>query len=175
MKKLLYILPVFLLTSCFFTVGDLPPDFCDISQSHVQLDGSEESVRCGDASIAYTYNERTQLYKLRLNTSNMVPYDNGSRQDTDLVLTLTSYDPITAGDYLNDASKGWQFSFSWYDYYISQVEASVVKLSIASDSTVSATIRFSALLDQINYSEKRNFEYLFRNLELPSTATPSFE
>mgnify|MGYP006403743419 CR=1 FL=1 len=171
MKNILYIVPVFFLSSCFFTVGEMPPDFCDISQSYAQINGSEEGTRCGDATIEYTFNSQTQLYELILTTKNMVPSDNGSRQETDMTLTLSDSKPITAGDYLNDPSKGWRFRFQWYDYFISNVETDVVSLSISGDSTISALVMFSALLDQQDFSKNSDFEYVFRNLKLPSEIT----
>jgi hypothetical protein len=171
MKNILYIIPVFFLSSCFFTVGDLPPDFCDISQSYAQINGSEEGTRCGDATIEYKFNNSTQNYQLELSTRNMVPSDNGSSQPVDLVLTLTDNVPIFGGNYMNNPTRGYKYSFKWYDYYISNVETDVVSLNISSDSTVSALVIFTATLDQIDYSENARFEYVFRNIKLPSEMT----
>lgn len=171
MKKIVYILPAFLLTSCFFTVGDLPPDFCDISQSYAQIDNSEEGKRCGDASIAYHFNNSTQNYQLILKSNSMVPSDNGSNQAVDMTLTLTDSKPITAGDYLNDPSKGWRYSFQWSDFYITDVQTNIVVLNINSDSTISVLVTFSAQLDQQDYSKNSDFEYVFRNVKLPSELT----
>tara|TARA_R100000152_G_C6745609_1_gene169229 strand:+ start:685 stop:1212 length:528 start_codon:yes stop_codon:yes gene_type:complete len=173
MKKLLYIIPAFLLSSCFFTVGDLPPDFCDISQSYAQINSSEEGIRCGDATVEYTFNNQTQLYKLILRTSDMVPSNNGSSQATGMTLTFSDFKPITAGDYLNDQSKGWAYSFEWYDYFITILETDVVSLSISGDSTISALVKFSAALDRQDFSDNANFEYVFRNIKIPSEIAPS--
>jgi len=171
MKNILYLIPTLFLSSCYFSVGELPPDFCDISQSYAQINTSEEGTRCGDATIEYTFNSQTQLYELILTTSNMVPSDNGSRQETDMIVTFSDSNPITAGDYLNDPSKGWNFRFQWYDFFISNVETNSVSLNISGDSTVSALVMFSALLEQQDFSEKSDFEYVFRNIKLPSEIT----
>lgn len=171
MKKLLYILPAILLTSCFFSVGEFPPDFCDISQSYAQINGSEESIRCGDANIEYRFNNKTQLYELILQGTNMVPGDDGSTQNVGLTLTLSDTKLLTSGDYLNDYSKGWKYSVVWYEYNFSNIETEIVSLNISSDSTVSALVRFSTVLYKQDYSGDSSFDFVFRNLKLPSQLT----
>ena len=166
MKKIIYILPILFLSSCFFTVGDLPPDFCAISQSKVVKDGGA-AVRCGDATVEYTYNSTTGLYKLILNTSRMVPSDNGSEQPLGMRLELEEYQPITSGDFLNDPNKGWRYSFSWYDYYVTITETNAVRLKINADGSIEATVDLNADLAAINDNSSANFIFTFRNIELP--------
>ena len=172
MKKIIYILPILLLSSCFFTVGDLPPDFCDISQSKVVKDDGA-AVRCGDATVEYTYNSNTGLYKLILTTSRMVPSDNGSEQPLGMRLELEEYEPISSGDFLNNANKGWRYSFSWYDYYVSITETNALRLKINADGSIEATVDLNADLAAINDNSSANFIFTFRNIQLPENPNPN--
>jgi hypothetical protein len=168
MKNLLYILPVFLLTSCFFT-ATFPPEFCDISQSYIEVNNSQGEKRCGDADIKYSYNAQTQLYELQLIAYNFVETDRGNSSSASATVRFSDTKPITAGDYLNDPAKGWNYSFNWYANVVENenIETNKVSLSISGDSTITAVVRLSAEFYSGQGTEDTDMEIVFRNIKLP--------
>jgi len=170
MKNLFLLGLIILLQSCFFSVGDLPPEFCSISESYMTIESNNNaSGRCGDANIFYRFNQQDQLYELELNSDRMVPDDNGAQQDVGLFLTLKSREPISSGDYLNNPDLGWNYSVRWYDYDFYDIQTNVVVLSVSSDSTVSASVSLQANISNFQFDapEPASFNMTFRNLKLP--------
>lgn len=171
MKKLLQIISILSLSGCFFSVGEFPPDFCEISESYMVINNDEEEGgRCGDAIVTYQFLQSEQQYMLKLESNNMVPAGNGSSQNVGLFLELYSSTPIESGDYLNSVDKSFKYSILWYDYQFYDIETQEVSLNISADSTITAHVRLSANITNFQFEapEPATYEITFRNLKLPN-------
>lgn len=171
MKRLLQIISILSLSGCFFSVGEFPPDFCEISESHMVInDDPEVGGRCGDGIVTYQYLQSEQQYMLKLESTDMVPAGNGSSQNVGLFLELYSSNPIESGDYLNSPGKSYQYSILWYDYQFYDLETQQVSLNISPDSIITANVRLSANITNFQFEapEPATFEMTFRNLKLPN-------
>jgi hypothetical protein len=165
MKKIFYLLSTFLLTSCFFT-ATFPPEFCEISQSYIEVNNSQGEKRCGDADFQYTYDAQTQIYELQLTAYNFVETDRGPSNSASATVRFSDTKPITGGDYLNDPLKGWNYNFNWYSNGVENIETTKVSLSISSDSIITAVVRLNGEFYGGQGTEDTDMEIVFRNIKL---------
>lgn len=168
MNKISYILfSVILLSSCVFSTGDFPDEFCSISQSRIIINPGkkDESARCGDASA--TYSGVPGNYRLEINSSSMVPEDNGADQPCSIRLSITSAEPLKPGDNLE--GKEWSYGITWYDYYFYEEVTEDISFRINADSTVTARITMSADIQNFQFeaAERVTFDMRLRNVKVP--------
>lgn len=168
MKSIKYvIIAAILFSSCVYSTGDFPPEFCDISQSKIIINPGkkDESARCGDASV--TYGGVQGNYRLEINSSSMVPEDNGADQPCGIRLTITSAEPLKPGDNLE--GKDWSYGITWYDYYFYEEVTEDISFRINADSTVTAHITMSADIQNFQFeaAERVTFDMKLRNVKVP--------